>query len=127
MATQPIQPQSIFPDVPRESPAVNENGDFSQLWELSFGQLFQALQTNFKNEGILIPTLTATQIAQIQAIYNPGLIGLALPQPIPDITGQMVFNITTSMPQIFIITYNAPIGTAAPTIATARWWTFTIT
>lgn len=126
MATQPLQPSTLFPDVPRESPAVDKNGNFGQLWELSFGQLFQALQTNFKNEGILIPKLTATQIAQIQAIYTP-YITFALPQPIPDITGQMVFDITNSVPRIFIITYNAPIGNAAPTIATARWWTFTIT
>lgn len=123
MAAQSKQAQSIFPDVPRESPAVDKNGDFNQLWSLSFGQLFQALQSNFKNEGIVIPPLTAAEIAQIQALYTP-FIGLQLPQGLLDISGQTVFDSTNRVPKIFIITYNA---VTPPTIASARWWTFTIT
>lgn len=52
MAT-PNNPQSIFPDLPREVPVINKDGDFSPLWSLGLSSLFQALQTNFKNEGIV--------------------------------------------------------------------------
>ena len=120
MTTQIKLPQAIFPDVPREIPAVDKNGNFMQLWSIAFGQLFQSLQTNFSNEGILFPALNATQVATIQAIYEP-LIGGVLPQNIPDISGKTIFNTTTRLPQQFIISYTGTI------ISSARWWTFTLT
>ena len=42
-------PQSIFPDLPREIPAVDKEGNLSPLWSLGLSSLFQALQDNFKN------------------------------------------------------------------------------
>lgn len=123
MATEPRILQSIFPDVPRESPEVDNKGNFTQLWSLFFGALAQALQDNFKNEGIVFPPLNATNIATIQAIYTP-LIGSPLPSNIPDISGQTVFDSTNRVPKQFIITYDA---STPPNIISARWWTFTLT
>jgi hypothetical protein len=58
MANEQLQRQSIFPDVPRESPETDKDGNFTALWSLGFGALFQALQDNFKNEGIVVPGLS---------------------------------------------------------------------
>lgn len=131
MATQTKQPQALFPDVPREVPAVDKNGNFTELWSLGLGALFQALQENFSNEGILFPSLTITQINAIQAIYTP-LIGGPLPQDqagnsgqfIPDISGKTVFDSTNRVPKQFIITFD---GATPPNIVTASWKTFTLT
>lgn len=117
MANQNSQPQSIFPDVPRESPVVDKNGDFTALWSLGIGQLFQTLQENFKNEGVLLPVLNATSIATIQAIYTP-LIGHPLPTGTPDISGQTIFDTTNRVPKQFIITYDAA---TPPNIIGALW------
>ena len=125
MATQSKLPQSIFPDYPREKKAVNQDGTLTFSWELGLGALFQALQANFKNEGILFPPLNATQIADIQAIYTPFTSPPApLPSNIPDISGQTVFDTTNRVPKIFIITYN---GSTPPDVLTAAWKTFTLT
>ncbi len=125
MAEQQIL-NSIFPDLPRESPAVDENGNFNSLWSLGLSSLFQALQTNYKNEGILIPRLTDAQAADIAALY----VQYYTPSPIPlppgaqDISGQMIYNTTLEVPQIFIINFD---GATPPNVTAARWWTFTIT
>lgn len=111
--------QAIFPDLPREVPVINKDGDFSTLWSLGLSSLFQALQENFKNEGILFPRLTAANIANIQAIYTP-LIGGPLPQNIPDISGQTVFDYTNKVSKQFVITYD---GATPPNIVTATWRT----
>jgi hypothetical protein len=111
--------QAIFPDLPRESPVLDKSGDFSPLWSLGLSSLFQALQENFKNEGILFPRLTAANIANIQAIYTP-LIGGPLPQNIPDISGQTVFDYTNKVSKQFVITYD---GAMPPNIVTATWRT----
>lgn len=116
-------PQPIFPDLPRETPVINERGDFNFLWSLGFSSLFQALQANFKNEGIMLPPLTSTQAANVTAIYTP-LVGSPLPIGTPDISGQMIYNSTILAPQVFIISYD---GASPPNITGARWWTFTIT
>jgi len=123
MMTQTKLPQAIFPDLPREVPAVGKDGNFSNLWALGFSSLFQALQRNFSNEGLQFPLLTADQIATIQAIYTP-LIGAPLPANIPDISGRVVFDTTNRIPRIFIITYD---GATPPNIVTAEWHTFTLT
>lgn len=112
-------PQSIFPDFPREMPAINKDGNFSQFWYLGLSSLFQALQENFKNEGIIFPRLDSTQIANIESIYIP-LIGIPLPQNIPDISGQTVFDITNRVSKQFVITYD---GATPPNILTATWRT----
>lgn len=113
-------PQSIFPDLPRETPVIDDSGNFAPLWSLGFSALFQALQANFKNEGILFPRLTASQIADIQAIYTP-LIGSPLPQNIPDISGQTIFDTTNRVSKQFVITYD---GATPPNIVTATWRQF---
>lgn len=109
--------QSIFPDLPRETPCVDKDGNFSMLWSLGFSSLFQALQKNFKNEGILFPALNATDIATIQSIYT-GLIGMSLPENIPDISGQTIFDTTNRTPRQFIITYD---NSSPPLILAATW------
>ena len=116
---QPIL-QAIFPDLPRERPVIGQDGDFSPLWSLGLSALFQALQENFKNEGIIFPRLSAASIANIQAIYTP-LIGAPLPQNIPDISGQTVFDTTNRVSKQFVITYD---GAVPPNIVTATWRTF---
>lgn len=118
--------QSIFPDLPREIPAIDKDGNFSPLWSLGFSSLFQALQQNYKNEGILFPPLTDDQASEIAALYvqyyNPTPV--PLPPGIPDISGQTIYNKTILAPQIFIISFD---GSTPPNVTGARWWTFTIT
>ncbi len=125
MAEQQIF-NSIFPDLPRESPAVDQNGNFNQLWSLGFASLFQALQKNYKNEGILIPPLTDAQAAEIAALYVPYYTPTPIPLPpeVPDISGQMIYNTTLTVPQIFIINFDS---STPPNVTAARWWTFIIT
>ena len=120
MSTQQPILQAIFPDLPRETPVLDKEGDFSPLWSLGLSALFQALQENFKNEGIIFPRLSAANIATIQAIYTP-LIGSPLPQNIPDISGQTVFDTTNRVSKQFVITYD---GATPPNILTATWRTF---
>lgn len=112
--------QSIFPDLPREIPVIDEKGNFAPLWSLGLSSLFQALQENYKNEGIIFPRLSAANIAKIQAIYTP-LIGGPLPQEIPDISGQTVFDTTNRVSKQFVITYD---GAVPPNILTATWRQF---
>lgn len=119
-------PPTIFPDLPRESPLVDKDGQISHLWGLGFATLFQQLQQNFGNEGILFPSLTTTQANQIAANYTQYYtpINVPLPPGIRNISGQTIFNVTISAPQIFIISFD---GASPPNVTGARWWTFTIT
>jgi hypothetical protein len=120
MMSTPNNPQSIFPDLPREVPVINKDGDFSPLWSLGLSSLFQALQTNFKNEGIIFPNLSASNIADIQSLYTP-YIGSPLPNTLPDISGQTVFDTTNRVSKQFVITYD---GATPPNIVTAQWRQF---
>ena len=113
-------PQSIFPDLPREIPVINKEGDFSPLWSLGISSLFQALQQNFKNEGIVFPNLSATNIANIQSLYT-SYIGRSLPNNLPDISGQTVFDTTNRVSKQFVITYD---NALPPNIVTAQWRQF---
>lgn len=127
--SNPQNPQSIFPDFPHQSPVIDKDGDFTNMWSLSLGALYQALQKNFKNEGILFPSLTAAQITSIQALYTP-FIGLPLPSglasqappysgyTLPDISGQTVFDTTNRVSWQFVITYD---GATPPNILSASW------
>ncbi len=119
----PRNTQSIFPDYPRGQQVADKNGNIVNEYYLFLSALTQQLQKNFKNEGIQLPLLTATQIAQIQAIYTP-LIGSPLPLNIPDISGQTIFDSTNRVPKVFIITYD---GATPPNIVTAQWRTYTVT
>jgi hypothetical protein len=125
MAEQQIL-QAIFPDLPRETPVLAENGDFAPLWSLGFSSLFQALQANFKSEGVLLPRLTTAQATNIASNYLQYFTPTPIPLPpgIQDISGQMIYNTTLQLPQIFIINFD---GAVPPNVTGARWWTFTIT
>lgn len=112
---------SIFPDVPRESPVIDKKGDFTALWSLGLGALFQALQENFSSEGIKWPPLNSDNIDSIQDIYTP-LIGSPLPVGVPDISGKTVFDTTNRIFRGFVITYD---NASPPNIVTANWVTFT--
>ena len=97
--------QSLFPDVPRESPVVDKEGNFTELWFLGLGDLFQAAQDNFTNEGIVFPQLDATSIAAIATGYQQ-YVGAPLPQNVPDISGKTLFDATNRVPKVFIITFD---------------------
>lgn len=115
--TTPNNPKSIFPDLPREIPSVDKDGNFSPLWSLGFASLFQALQANYKNEGIIFPNLSAADIASIQSLYTP-YIGLPLPSNLPDISGQTVFDTNNRISKQFVITYDS---SNPPNILAAQW------
>jgi hypothetical protein len=122
MTTQTKLPQALFPDMPRENPAIDKNMGFNQTWTLAFSNLFQTLQSNFKNEGFLLPPLNSSQITTIEDIYT-SLIGGPLPLNIPDISGQTIFDSNTRKPKVFIITYD---GATPPNIVTASWKTYVL-
>lgn len=117
---------AIFPDLPREIPVINKEGNFNPLWSLGISSLFQTLQRNFKREGIILPPLTTVQASQIAALYSKYYTPTPVPLPpgVEDISGQMIYNKTLAKPQIFIINYD---GSNPPNVTAARWWTFTIT
>ena len=117
MATQSKLPQSLFPDYPREPKIVNDKGELDSSWSLGLSALFQALQKNYKNEGIQFPQLDITSINNIAAIYAP-YIGVPLPTNIPDISGQTIFDTTNRIPKQFIITYDTA---TPPNVTSAQW------
>lgn len=120
------QYNTLFPSVPRDRPATDKDGSFTALWELFFGELAQALQTNFKNEGIVFPPLVSTDMDAIQNLYFPyiGLPYNTLLTYLPDISGQTVFDTTHRVPKQFIIKYDA---SPSQIVLTAQWWSFTLT
>lgn len=119
--TQPKQYQSLFPDVPRESPAITQDMHFTALWELFFGALAQALQENFKNEGILFPALTSSNKNTIQSLYTPfiGLTYNSLVAKLPDISGQTIYCEDLYQSFQFVIATD----TANPPNVTLAQWT----
>jgi len=117
--------QSIFPNLPRDNQVSEEEGGITEHWRLHFDQLTNALQANFKTEGIVFPALDDTQIAYIQSLYTP-FVGIAYQEmlkKLPDISGQTIFDSTNRVPKQFIITF-----TGSPAIINfAAWKTFTLT
>lgn len=122
MTTQRKKPQSIFPDIPRGQPLVDKDGSLTPTWNFALNDVFQGLQTNYSNEGLLFPALSASDMATIQSNYT-SFINQPLPQTLPDISGKTVFNTTTRSPYQFIITYDA---SNPPNISTAQWVQFTM-
>lgn len=59
---------AIFPDLPRDQNLVDQSGNITSPWYLYFQQLTMALQTNYKPEGIVIPSKTATEIGSLGGI-----------------------------------------------------------
>lgn len=116
--------QSIFPDVPRESPAVDKNGNFTELWEIFFGAIAQALQENYKNEGIVFPGLSAANMTTIQGFYTSYIDGPynTLAFQLPDISGQTVFDTTTYTSNQFIVAQDA-----SSNVSLAQWVPFQMT
>ena len=116
--------QSLFPDVPRESPAVQKDGNFTHLWELYFGELSQSLQSNYKNEGIIFPPLSAANMTTIQNLYTSYVGGTydALTFKLPDISGQTVFDTTTYNSNQFVVAQNN-----AGNVTLAEWVPFQMT
>ena len=120
MTTENQIKQSIFPDYPREIPAIDKNGNFTSLWDLGLGALFQALQRNFKNEGIILPPLSAANMITIQNLYSSYIGGTynALTQALPDISGQTVFDTDTTITNQFVILKDS---STPPNVLTAKW------
>ena len=120
MTTQTKQPQSIFPDLPTDKPPVDKEGNFTLFWNLYFVSQAQALQKNFKNEGIVFPPLTSSEMASIQALYTSYIGGTyaTLTMNLPDISGQTVFDTTTRTSQQFVIAMDT---SPAPLVTLAEW------
>ncbi len=123
MTTQTKLPSSIFPNFPAGEPVVKQDGTLTDTWSYSLSDVYQGLQTNFSNEGIVFPPLSSDQLDQIESIYAP-LVGYQLPQGTPDISGKTVFDTTYKVPKQFIITYD---GATPPNIVTASWKTLLVT
>ena len=62
MTTQVKQQSPIFSDLPR-GPLVNKDGTINPIWALFFSSISQALQINFKQEGLVIPKQPASNIS----------------------------------------------------------------
>ena len=128
MTTQTKKAAAIFPDFPRNTHLTTQDGTATPDWHLGLSALFQALQKNYKNEGILIPVLDDADQTRIENIYQK-YISKELPTGFLDISGQMIFDgirydngLTPRVPKIFVITYNTN-----RTIKSAGWKSFTIT
>lgn len=121
MANEQLIAQSLFPDLPRQSPAIDKDGNLAPLWDLGFSALFQALQNNFKNEGILFPQLSQSQMNTIQQLYA-AYIGQSyntMTLALPDISGQTVYDSTTQISNQFIIAKDS-----ANNVTLAEWVPF---
>lgn len=123
MTTQRKQQQELFPDLPRDPNMVDDNGKMKPLWSLGISNVFQALQKNFKREGIMLPPLTTSQITDIENLYAP-YIGQPyedMLKVLPDITGQTIVDITVRVPKVFIITVDG-----SGNVLTAAWKTYVL-
>lgn len=117
------QAQAIFPDLPRETPVLDKHGDFNPLWSLGLSSLFQALQDNYRNEGLVLPPLTADQMQTIQDAYTPYIGGTyeTLAVNLRDLSGQTVFCSTTYMTNQFVIAVDS---SPSPLVTLAEWVPF---
>lgn len=59
------KPITIFPDIPRDVPLVDNKGMLTDAWKFIFDQAFTALQTNLKPEGFVIPQETTANINKL--------------------------------------------------------------
>ncbi len=118
--TQARKLQSFIPDSPRDNKAIDEDGTLSADYQLFIDQLILGLQSNLTPEGWMLPLLTASQLATVQAVYTPYIAGTYpdMLKVLPDISGSIVFDSTNRIPKVFIITYN---GATPPIILTAQW------
>lgn len=66
----PLKQVSIIPDLPRGQKFVDQAGNIMPEWQLFFTQLTQALQTNLKPEGILLPQQPTSNIALLTDVAS---------------------------------------------------------
>jgi hypothetical protein len=64
------KPTTVFPDIPRDVPFVDENRMMTDPYRLFFDQLAAALQTNLKPEGFVIPQQTTTNMNLLKAMQS---------------------------------------------------------
>lgn len=139
MATQQLQEKKqkpIFPDIPRDTKAVDDQGNFVNQWVLAFNNLFQTLQQFFSNEGFGLPVMSLADQAAFAATYQK-YIGDPLPPGVSDPTGKRIidapyydstaippvpYNGTRRVPKVFIIEYNDK-----KHVVEAAWKTYTVT
>lgn len=117
MSNSTLNPQSIFPDLPRDM-SVGKDGKLNDLLQLGLASAFQALQQNFSNEGILFPPLTQDEQNAILSIYTP-YIGKSLPITLPDVSGKTIFDSTNRVPKQFIMIFDY---TKDPAILISAQW-----
>lgn len=53
---------------------AQQDGSFSDEWNLNFQQLFQELQNNFGATGCVVPSMETSNINQLQNVVNGTLI-----------------------------------------------------
>lgn len=117
----------LFPDVPRGPKAINESGQFTEVWHLGFSSLFQALQKNFSNEGIQIPQLSTADLNTILEPYTRAAQQQKTLQEarLPNISGKKVFDYTAEAEKTFIINFVTP-GNESTAVSAAAWKTVTL-
>lgn len=122
----PLASKSLFPDMPRGEMISDKEGKINSLYQLFLDKVVTSLQHYFKSEGILFPSMTATQIAAIQATYAPYVGGPynTLILNLQDITGQTVVDSDNRIIRAFIITLDT---STPPNVLTAAWKTYTLT
>lgn len=139
MATQQLQTKKakpIFPDIPRDTKAVDDQGNFVNQWVLAFNNLFQTLQQFFSNEGFGLPVMSLADQAAFAATYQK-YIGDPLPPGVSDPTGKRImdapyydgtnvpplpYNGTPRVPKVFVIEY-----TDKKVVSAASWKSYTVT
>lgn len=129
MATQQLQTKKakpIFPDIPRDTKAVDEQGQFVNQWVLAFNNLFQTLQQFFSNEGFGLPVMTLADQTAFAATYQK-YIGKTLPPGENDPSGKRImdpphYDATPRVPKVFIIEYDS-----SKNVLTAAWKSYTVT
>lgn len=130
MATQRLQtkkPKTIFPDIPKDTKAIDQQGQFVPQWGLAFNNLFETLQQFFSNEGFGLPIMSLEDQALFAATYTK-YIGSYLPPGEVDPTGMRIMDAPiydgsgTRKPKVFVIEYNSD-----KKVASAAWKTYTLT
>jgi hypothetical protein len=116
--------QALFPDLPREQQFLDDNGNITELWSLGLSQLFQTLQSVFRQEGLIIPRLLSTDFDAIVAAYTP-YIGGVFPLEVFDPSGMIAYDVNNYVTKQFVITYTVPSNpNEALIIDTVSWKTF---
>lgn len=59
------RPSSIFPSLPGDTRISDKEGDMTSNWAILFENLTRALQTNFKSQGFVIPSVDAATFATL--------------------------------------------------------------